>query len=106
MAPDQPKISIITVVLNAAGELKRTAHSVLGQEYPHLEFIVIDGGSTDGTLEVTKTLGKNIDHWTSGPDQGIYDAMNKGLAIATGEWINFMNAGDVFAGKDAVSKVM
>ena len=106
MAPDQPKISIITVVLNAAGELERTANSVLGQEYPHLEFIVIDGGSTDGTLKVIKTLGKNIDHWTSGPDRGIYDAMNKGLAIATGEWINFMNAGDVFAGKDAVSKVM
>ena len=106
MAPDQPKISIITVVLNAAGELERTVHSVLGQEYPHLEFIVIDGGSTDGTLEVIKTLGKKIDHWTSGPDRGIYDAMNKGLAIATGEWINFMNAGDVFTGKDAVSKAM
>lgn len=102
----QPKITIITVVRNAAGELKKTICSVLEQNYPHVEFIIVDGGSTDGTVEVIKAIDRQIAYWISEPDRGIYDAMNKGLARATGDWVNFMNAGDTFTGMDTISKVM
>jgi len=91
-----PKISVITVTLNAAHNLNKTLESITGQDYPDLEIIVIDGGSTDGTVEVIKSFSEHIAYWISEPDLGIYDAMNKGLAMATGEWVNFMNAGDTF----------
>lgn len=90
---------------NAATELKSTIGSVLGQDYPNLEFILIDGGSTDGTVEVIRSHAERIAFWSSEPDRGIYDAMNKGLARATGDWVNFMNAGDSFAGSDTISTV-
>jgi glycosyltransferase involved in cell wall biosynthesis len=96
MTTTPPKISVITVVRNAAGELEKTIKSVLGQDYPQVEFIVIDGGSSDGTVEIIRDYAEQLDCWISEPDQGIYDAMNKGLAKATGEWVNFMNAGDLF----------
>ena len=99
-----PKISVITVVLNAAAELEKTICSVTGQVYPGIEFIVVDGGSTDGTLEVIRSNAERINCRISEPDRGPYDAMNKGLAIATGEWVIFMNAGDLFDGEDAISK--
>jgi glycosyltransferase involved in cell wall biosynthesis len=101
-----PKITIITVVRNAADELKKTIFSVLEQDYPHIEFIIVDGGSTDATVEVIHAHARQIAYWVSEPDRGIYDAMNKGLARSTGEWINFMNAGDTFTGKDIISKAM
>lgn len=91
-----PKISVITVTLNVAHNLNKTLESITGQDYPDLEIIVIDGGSTDGTVEVIKSFSEHIAYWISEPDQGIYDAMNKGLALAKGEWVNFMNAGDTF----------
>jgi glycosyltransferase involved in cell wall biosynthesis len=106
MADILPKITIITVVRNAADELKKTIFSVLEQDYPHIEFIIIDGNSTDGSVEVIKAHAPNIAYWISEPDRGIYDAMNKGLARSTGEWVNFMNAGDTFTGKDIISKAM
>ncbi len=106
MTVSHPKVTIITVVRNAVEELRKTISSVLGQDYPCVEFIVIDGGSADGTAEVIKSNAENIAYWISEPDQGIYDAMNKGLAKATGDWVNFMNAGDVFTGKDTISKVI
>jgi len=99
------KISVITITLNSAHDLKKTMVSVLGQDYPQIEYIIIDGGSTDGTLEVIKTNAGHVACWISEPDRGIYDAMNKGLAKATGEWVNFMNAGDVFNNDHVLSAV-
>jgi putative colanic acid biosynthesis glycosyltransferase len=92
----KPLISIITVVRNAAVELEKTIISVLGQNWPHIEYIVIDGGSVDGTLDVIRAHADHVAFWASEPDQGIYDAMNKGLKYATGEWVIFLNAGDTF----------
>jgi len=100
-----PKISVITVTLNAAYNLAKTLESVTGQDYTDLEIIVIDGGSTDGTVEVIRTFSDHIACWISEPDQGIYNAMNKGLAVAKGEWVNFMNAGDVFFNSGVLTDV-
>ncbi|MCU0392058.1 MAG: glycosyltransferase, partial [Thermoflexibacter sp.] len=78
-------------------DLEKTIESVISQTYfPHIEYIVIDGNSKDNTIDSIKKYEKYISHWTSEPDKGIYDAMNKGIHWATCEWINFMNAGDVF----------
>ncbi|MCK9423304.1 MAG: glycosyltransferase [Bacteroidales bacterium] len=79
--------------------------SIISQDYPDLEIIVVDGGSTDGTQEVIGHFADQIDYWVSEPDLGIFDAMNKGLARATGEWVNFMNAGDVFSNNHVLSTV-
>ena len=91
-----PKISIITVVWNDSVGLKKTIESVINQSYGNVEFIVVDGGSSDNTVEIIKKYEKYIDYWVSEKDQGIYDAMNKGIRAATGTWVNFMNAGDCF----------
>jgi glycosyltransferase involved in cell wall biosynthesis len=101
----KPLISIITIVRNAPDELSKTINSVLGQNYPNIEFIVIDGASTDGTPTVIIAHSEQITYWVSEPDRGIYDAMNKGLAKATGEWVNFMNAGDLFLNANVISKI-
>jgi len=100
-----PKISVITVTLNAAAELQKTLESIGNQDYPEVEIIVIDGGSTDETKQVIAQYIDRLSSWISEPDKGIYDAMNKGLAKATGEWVNFMNAGDVFKSPRALSQV-
>lgn len=93
----QGKISIITVCYNAIGGIEKTILSVLGQSYSNIEYIVIDGASTDGTVDIINKYADKIAYFVSEPDGGIYDAMNKGIRVATGEWINFLNAGDVFA---------
>jgi len=98
------KISIITVVFNGSKDIEKTILSILNQTYHNLEFIVIDGGSTDGTQEIIKKYDNHIDFWVSEPDRGIYDAMNKGIQKATGEWVNFMNSGDSFYSKEVLSK--
>ena len=90
-------ISIITVVFNDKYGLEETILSVLSQTSENIEYIIIDGGSNDGTVDVIKKYEKSIDKWISEPDNGIYDAMNKGIALASGGFINFMNAGDVYA---------
>ncbi|MDE5678407.1 glycosyltransferase family 2 protein [Phocaeicola sp.] len=100
-----PLISVVTVSYNAVSTIEQTILSVVRQTYPHIEYIIIDGGSTDGTVEVIKKYADRIAYWVSEPDKGIYDAMNKGIKVATGEWINFMNCGDYFAGNDVLQKV-
>ena len=93
-----PTISIITVTYNAAEWIEQTARSILQQIYPHLEWIVIDGASTDDTLDMVRQHGQSSPihcRWLSEPDQGIYDAMNKGLTMATGDYVWFVNAGDM-----------
>lgn len=89
-----PKISIITVVYNAEYLIERTIESVLSQTYPNIEYIIIDGASTDKTLLVINKYSNKIPLIKSERDKGIYDAMNKGLALSTGEYVLFLNAGD------------
>lgn len=90
------KISIITVVLNNKSYVEDCINSVLNQSYKNVEYIIVDGGSTDGTVDIIRKYEKSISIWVSKPDQGIYDAMNKGLDIASGDVIGFLNADDVY----------
>ena len=90
------KISVVTVVYNAVNDIERTIKSIIKQQGVNLEYIVIDGGSTDGTLAILERYKSFITTLISEPDKGIYDAMNKGLALTTGDWIQFKNAGDWF----------
>lgn len=91
-----PKITIVTICYNCKDELEETLKSVVSQTYPNKEYIIIDGRSTDGTRELLASYEKYFAKYISEPDHGIYDAMNKGLRLASGEWIIFMNAGDSF----------
>lgn len=102
---DNIKISVITVVWHDAAGLEKTIQSVISQTYENVEFIVIDGGSTDGTTDVIKKYEDQIDYWVSEKDNGIYDAMNKGILAATGTWVNFMNAGDTFVDNNVLSNI-
>ena len=99
-----PLVSVVTVVFNGKDVIERTLKNVLAQDYANIEYIVIDGGSTDGTLEILSQYQSKLAYFCSEPDRGIYDAMNKGIAVASGAWINFMNAGDEFWSVDTVSK--
>jgi glycosyltransferase involved in cell wall biosynthesis len=100
-----PKITIITVVYNGKALIERTIKSVISQTYLNIEYLILDGGSTDGTLELAESLGKNIALISSGKDKGIYDAMNKGLKLATGDYVLFLNAGDELNDSNTLSKV-
>lgn len=100
-----PKISVVTIVYNDVNNIEATILSVLLQDYPNIEYIVIDGGSTDGTVNIIEKYSNKIRYWISERDNGIYDAMNKGIKQATGEWINFMNSGDRFYNKNSISDV-
>lgn len=101
----KPVVTVVTVVLNGRDFLERTIQSVLGQTYKNIEYVLIDGGSTDGTTEIIRKYEDRLDYWLSEPDSGIYDAMNKGTKLASGEWIIFMNSGDLFYDNDVVSNV-
>lgn len=100
-----PLVSIVTVVYNNVSETEKTILSVLDQTYENIEYIIIDGGSTDGTVDIIKKYDKRISYWISEPDKGIYDAMNKGIDKTSGEWINFMNAGDSFYNDTVVEDI-
>jgi glycosyltransferase involved in cell wall biosynthesis len=102
---EKPLISIITVTYNAATVLEETILSVINQTYQNIEYIIIDGGSTDGTVDVIKKYAARLVYWVSEPDKGIYDAMNKGVKKATGTYCNFMNAGDKFHNFNVLEKV-
>jgi len=98
-----PKISIITIAYNAKGDLERTVQSVIGQTYQNIEYIIIDGGSTDGTVDVIKKYEKHIAYWVSEPDRGISDAFNKGIVQADEEsYILMLNAGDTFLSSESL----
>lgn len=101
----KPLVTIITVVFNGELFLEETILSVIKQTYDNVEYIIIDGGSTDSTLEIIKKYENYIDYWVSEKDCGIYDAMNKGIMLAAGEWINFMNAGDRFFESDIIAEI-
>lgn len=105
MKYNKPLITVITVTYNAVSYLEETILSVINQSYANIEYIIIDGNSTDGTLDIIKKYDDKISYWISEPDNGIYDAMNKGIEIATGDWINFMNAGDVFCKKTVIADI-
>ena len=100
-----PKISIITVVFNGSDYIDETIKSVLDQDYPNFEYIIIDGGSTDNTVKIINKYNKKIDILISEKDNGIYDAMNKGIDIASGEWVLFMNCGDNFFDSKVLSNI-
>lgn len=100
-----PKISIITVVFNGENHIARTIESVLDQAYKHIEYIIIDGKSTDDTLDVIARYD-GVDQVISEPDTGLYDAMNKGLKRATGDYVWFLNSGDQVYEKDTVEKML
>jgi glycosyltransferase involved in cell wall biosynthesis len=95
-------VTVITVVYNAVSKIEPTIQSVLGQRYPNIEYIVIDGGSTDGTLDIIDCYRSQIARVVSEKDDGIYDALNKGISLATGDWIGIMNAGDTFVSSDVI----
>lgn len=99
------KITIITVALNAAGTIEDTLRSVASQHYSEIEHIVVDGGSTDGTLKIIERHRDRIATLIAEPDRGIYDAMNKGIAAATGEIVGMLNADDVYIDEHVLEKI-
>lgn len=99
-------VSIITVTLNSSKTIRDTINSLLNQNYKNVEFIIIDGGSTDGTIELIRSFGKKVSIFKSEPDKGIYDAINKGIKYATGEIIGTLNSDDVFYDDKVIEKVV
>jgi len=98
--------SIITVTFNAVQWLERTIQSVISQTYPDIEYIIVDGGSTDGTIDIITNYELKITKWVSEPDNGLYDAMNKGLKLATGDYVWFINAGDRIRSISTVQEIV
>ena len=105
MRSNDPLISVVIPVLNGARNIQRSINSVLSQSHPNKEIIVIDGGSTDGTVEILRSNSHDIDYWTSGSDGSVYKAFNKGLHRATGDWILFIGADDYLWDEDVLSKM-
>jgi glycosyltransferase involved in cell wall biosynthesis len=105
MSLPEPTISVITVCFNSAATLADTLDSVAAQTHPEIEHIVVDGASTDGTLDIIERHGKHVARLISEPDKGIYDAMNKGLALASGEIVGFLNSDDFYADAAVLAKI-
>jgi glycosyltransferase involved in cell wall biosynthesis len=99
------RFSIITIVRNNRSFIGDAIRSVISQSYPHVEYVVIDGASTDGTVDVIRSHEEGIDKWVSERDNGIADAFNKGLALATGDYILFLNSDDALAGPDVLQAI-
>ena len=100
------KLSVITVCYNEKHRLERTIKSVAAQDYPEIEHIIIDGGSSDGSIDIINSHAQSNCKWISEKDNGVYDAMNKGIDLASGDWINFLNAGDCYHNDNIVKKVL
>lgn len=103
---DKPIISIITVVFNGERYINQTIESVIGQSYPNIEYIIVDGGSTDGTTDIIQRYESHVDYWVSESDHGLSDAMNKGARLATGDYVMHLHADDVLVGSSAISDLM
>lgn len=103
--PGKPLISVVTVVFNGAQTIRDTIESVLKQGYGNIEFIVIDGGSTDGTVDILKEYEHAIDYWVSEKDRGIYDAMNRGISLCSGEYVGTLNSDDMYLGNGVVQDI-
>jgi glycosyltransferase involved in cell wall biosynthesis len=103
--PVNPKLSIITINLNDASGLEETIRSIVNQTYTNFELIVIDGGSEDGSRDVIKRYSDGITYWKSEPDKGIYNAMNKGISHAKGEYCFFLNSGDYLVSEDVLNSI-
>ena len=101
----EPRFSIITITYNAASVIEPTLQSVLAQTYTNYEYLLIDGGSTDGTVDIAKASGIDFAHIVSEPDKGLYDAMNKGIRLAKGDYLCFLNAGDAFYAPDTLQRI-
>ena len=99
------KLSIITINFNDAKGLEKTIQSVINQTYKDFEYIIVDGASTDGSVDVIKKYSDSLTHWVSEPDTGIYNAMNKGTRMASGEYCLYLNSGDFFADDNVLEKV-
>lgn len=106
MVDDLPKVTVVTVAKDAQSVIEKTISSVLSQDYENVEYIVIDGGSQDTTIAIIQKYADSIDQFVSEPDDGIYDAMNKAAELASGDWIVYMNAGDLFYGKDSIGRLL
>ncbi|MDA8306513.1 MAG: glycosyltransferase family 2 protein [Deltaproteobacteria bacterium] len=102
----QPLVSIVLAVLNGANAIHKTLESVFSQTYREKELLIVDGGSTDGTLELIGENEGSIDYWVSEPDGGIYDAFNKGVRLARGDWLYFMGAGDFFVDQTVLQRLL
>lgn len=102
----EPLLSVVTVVLNSKDFIEETILSVIHQTYKNIEYIIIDGGSDDGTLDIIKKYEQHIDYWVSEPDKGIYNAMNKGLKLISGEYVNFLNADDHYIDRRVTERIM
>jgi glycosyltransferase involved in cell wall biosynthesis len=100
-----PKVSIITIVFNGIDTLEKTILSITNQTYPNIEYIIVDGASTDGTIDLIKAHSNVITRWISEPDKGLYDAMNKGIDLATGDYLWFINSGDVIFAPTTLSQI-
>lgn len=100
-----PLVSVITVVYNDKDNILSTIESTTNQTYLNIELIIVDGNSKDGTIEIIRKNEYRIDYWISEPDNGIFDAMNKGIALSNGNWVNFMNAGDRFFNLNVIEQL-
>jgi len=105
MTPKLPIVSIITVVFNGEKTLDATIKSIQNQNYENIEYIIVDGASKDATVEIIRSYKDVINKWISEPDKGIYDAMNKGIELASGDYLWFMNSGDEIYAPDTLTKV-
>lgn len=101
-----PKFSVITVTYNAEKTVEDTIQSVISQTYHHVEYIIVDGASTDGTMAIVDRYRDRISRVVSEPDKGLYDAMNKGISLATGDYLCFLNAGDSFHEDDTLQAMV
>jgi glycosyltransferase involved in cell wall biosynthesis len=104
-AQGNPLVTVITVTFNGAATLEQTIRSVIGQSYSNIEHVIIDGGSTDSSLDILRKYGGHVDYWVSEKDAGIYHAMNKGLTLAGGDIICFLNADDMYAHENVLNQV-
>jgi glycosyltransferase involved in cell wall biosynthesis len=99
------KISIITVCRNSKETLQDALDSISDQQYANIEYIIVDGGSSDGTIDLVNQLGKRVSKFVSSPDRGIYDGMNKGLALATGDYVAYLNSDDFYTNEQVIQQV-